>query len=417
MEKVSKTAPSLPKIERWIEDHKQEVIDFFQAMLAIPAISPLSGGQGEKKKADFLEQYLKALNFGTIERYDAPDPTAEGGIRPNIIFYVGQKKTIPTLWFICHLDIVPVGDRGAWTFDPYKPFVKDGKLFGRGAEDNGQSLVATLFAIKCLHNLGLKPVKRVGIAFVADEETQSKFGIEFLLKRGGIFSETDLVVVPDAGFAEGNFIEIAEKTILWMKIEVTGQQTHGSTPELGLNAHRIGMQFAIELDKQLHRKYPLENPLFKPPTCTFEPTKKETNQENINAVPGKDVLYFDCRILPEYPIKDVLGEIERMRAIFEKATGSKIAISFLSNLNLQAPPTPANSPVVELLNAAIKNVRGIDPILGGVGGGTCGAYFRIKGIPVAVYERTDGQAHKPNEYCVLDWLFEELKIFTLMMQA
>jgi len=416
VKKMPKNSFELPVMDRWIQDHKEEVITVFQALLTIPAISPLSGGQGEKRKADFLEHYLNGLKFGTIERYDAPDPTAEGGIRPNIVFYYGQEKTKSTLWFVCHVDIVPVGDRGAWTFDPFKPHVKEGKLYGRGAEDNGQSLVAALFAVKCLHDLGLEPDRRVGIAFVADEETTSKFGIEFLLKQGSIFSKADLIVVPDAGFPNGDFIEIAEKTILWMKIEVIGKQAHGSMPELGLNAHRIGMQFALELDKNLHRKYSLENPLFKPPTCTFEPTKKETNQENINAVPGKDVLYFDCRILPDYHIKDVLGEIERLRSIFEKATGSKILISF-PNLTTQTLPTPADSPVVQLLSTALKQVRGIDPVLGGVGGGTCGAFFRANGIPVAVYERTDEQAHKPNEYCVLDWLFEELKIFTLMMLA
>ncbi len=407
-------APPLSEIESWIKTHKEEVVAFFKALLSIPAISPLSGGQGENKKADFLEKFLKNLGFGRLERINAPDPTAEGGHRPNILFSNKSTAINPTLWFVCHVDVVPPGDRGAWTFDPFQPYVKDGRLYGRGAEDNGQALVASLFALKCLFDLNQSPKKRVGIAFVADEETSSIFGIQFLLKRGGIFSKDDLVVVPDAGFPNGDFIEIAEKTILWLKIEVTGKQAHGSMPHLGLNAHRIGMQFAVELDKLLHMIYPLENLLFKPPTCTFEPTKKEMNQENINAVPGRDVLYFDCRVLPDYPIEEVLAEIERLRIKYEKTSGAKISIT-VPNRSTQTPPTSGDFPVVQQLKQAIQQVLGIEPTLGGIGGGTCGAFFREQGIPVAVYERTDEQAHKPNEYCVLDWLFDDLKIFALMM--
>jgi succinyl-diaminopimelate desuccinylase len=406
----------LSAIESWITSHKEEVITFFRQLVSIPAIAPSSGGHGEKMKADFLENYLKKLNFGTLKRINAQDPAAEGGHRPNILYYNTSKKLEPTLWFVCHMDVVPPGDRGAWTFDPFQPYVKDGKIYGRGVEDNGQSLVASLFALKCLFDLNLPPKKRVGIAFVADEETSSKFGIQFLLKQGNIFSSKDLVIVPDAGFPKGDFIEIAEKTILWMRIEVTGKQAHGSMPELGLNAHRAGMQFALELDKTLHAKYSRENPLFKPPTSTFEPTKKDNNQENINAVPGKDVIFFDCRVLPDYPIQEVMAEIERQRVEFEKETGVKISITF-PNQTTTTPPTSEASPVVQLLKGAIKQVRQIDPTLGGIGGGTCGAFFRLQGIPVAVYERTDEQAHKPNEFCVLDWLFEELKIFALMMLA
>jgi succinyl-diaminopimelate desuccinylase len=264
-----------------------------------------------------------------------------------------------------------------------------------------------------VQDLGIDLAKPVGIAFVADEETGNTYGIQHLLAQD-IFQSNDLLIVPDAGFPAGNFVEIAEKTILWLRIEVTGKQTHASTPHLGLNAHRIGIQFALALDALLHERFPSENALFKPPTSTFEPTKKEKNQENVNAVPGKDVLYFDCRLLPDYPVEDFKQEVEQLRAQFEQDTGATIAVDF-PNTNDPTPPTPADSPVVELLSRAIQTVRGCDVVVGGVGGGTCAAYFRGRGIPAAVYERTDEQAHKPNEYCVLEWLLEDLSIFAMMM--
>jgi len=61
--------------------------------------------------------------------------------------------------------------------------VKDGKIYGRGSEDNGQSLVASLYAVKALMNLGIRPKRTIILAFVSDEETGSKHGLEWLMKE------------------------------------------------------------------------------------------------------------------------------------------------------------------------------------------------------------------------------------------
>ena len=307
----------------------------------------------------------------------------------------------------------PPGDLSAWASDPFKPSITGGRIYARGAEHNGQSLIGAIFALKCINDLGFDPVHPVGIAIVADEETGNTFGIQYLLTQE-IFSPNDLLVVPDAGFPAGDFIEIAEKTIQWLNIEVTGKQAHGSMPQLGLNAHRIGMKFALALDQALHNKFSGENPLFKPPSSTFEPTKKEKNQDNINAIPGKDVVYFDCRLLPDYTVEDFWQVIEKLRNQFESDTGANITIEY-PNQSKPTPSTPPDSPVVQLLSRAIQVVRDIEVVVGGVGGGTCAAYFRSRGIPVAVFERTGEQTHKVNEYCVIEWFFEDLTIFATMM--
>jgi len=50
--------------------------------------------------------------------------------------------------------------------------------------------------------------------FVADEESGSKHGIQYLLKQhGDIFQRGDFIVVPDAGVPGGAMIEVAEKSI------------------------------------------------------------------------------------------------------------------------------------------------------------------------------------------------------------
>ncbi len=61
------------------------------------------------------------------------------------------KNPSQTLWVMTHTDVVPAGDIKLWTTtQPFEPLVKEGKVYGRGSEDNMQSMVASIFAVKAL---------------------------------------------------------------------------------------------------------------------------------------------------------------------------------------------------------------------------------------------------------------------------
>ncbi|HHZ03629.1 M20/M25/M40 family metallo-hydrolase, partial [Acetomicrobium hydrogeniformans] len=86
--------------------------------------------------------------------------------------------------------------------------------------------------------------------------------------------------------------------------------------------------------------------------------------------------------------------------------------------NDAAPPTDAEAPVVRLLKRAVNDVLGVDPVVGGIGGGTCAAFFRSQGIPAAVWAQEADTAHMPNEYAVIEHVVNEAKVFAhLMLQA
>lgn len=280
-----------------IEKQRNLMVQTLIDLIRIPAIAPENGGEGELRKAEKLVETLKAVGFDKIERYDAVDKRVPSGTRPNIVVYWNGKSD-EKLWIVTHLDIVPPGEESLWTLTkPFEPTIKDGRIYGRGSEDNMQSMIASIFAVKALKDLGIKPKRTVALAFVADEEQGSEYGIQHLIKQD-LFKPNDLIIVPDSGNEDGSFIEIAEKSALWFKIRTVGKQTHASRPATGLNAHRMGMRFALELDKLLHEKYSEKDEYFDPPETTIEPTKKDANVDAINIVPGEDVIYFDCRILP-----------------------------------------------------------------------------------------------------------------------
>ena len=391
-----------------VDRSREEMVQFMVEMLKIKAVNPEGGGGGEYERALFVQRWIEKIG-AKITRHDFVDNRVPEKTRANLTTVIRGKDTSRTLWFAAHLDTVPEGSRDLWSTDPYGPIVKDGKVFGRGSEDNGQAIVSTLFTLRTLKAMNSTPPLNVGFAYVSDEESGSKYGVVPMVERN-VFKPNDMAIVPDTGSADGAEIEVAEKSILWVKITTIGKQVHGSLPYKGLNAHRVGMKFALQVDERLHAKYSITDPLFDPPASTFEPTKHELNVENVNTVPGIDVQYFDCRILTQYKLKDVMKEFESVKGTIEKETGARIQISLIQ-MEQNVAPTPANSEVVKKLTNALKELRGIDSRPIGIGGGTVGLYFRRKGINTAVWSTVDDMAHQPNEYCKIDNMVNDAKVF------
>jgi succinyl-diaminopimelate desuccinylase len=392
-----------------IEKMKDEMTQTLMELVQIPAMAPQSGGDGECKRAERLIQILEMMGLTASEHFYADDERVTSKKRPNIVTWVeGDSKE--RLWIVTHLDMVPPGEVALWTATkPFEPIVKDGKIYGRGTEDNLQAMVSSIFAMKAVKKLGIKPKRTVALCFVADEENGSKYGIQYIIGKG-IFRNDDLVVVPDGGSSDGSFIEIAEKSSLWLKISTFGKQTHASRPGDGLNANRVGMEYALALDRMLHQKYSAKDEYFDPPESTFEPTRKEKNVDAVNIVPGEDIFYFDCRILPRYDTDEVFKDIKTLAAAFEQKTGAKIAIEIASKTTA-SKPTDSNARIVLMLKEALETTRGIEPKIGGIGGGTCAAYFRKAGIPAVVWSTSDEMAHQPNEYSKIKNMIDDAKIF------
>lgn len=401
----------MEELYRQIDAMEGEMAKALCRLVEIPAISPASGGEGERAKAQAIAEIACEMGLPSPERYDAPSP---GGDRPNLVVTLeGTKRE--RLWIVTHMDVVPEGDRSLWDTDPFKGLIKDGKVFGRGANDNGQELVASLYALYALKRSGVTPARDICLAFVADEEMGSAYGIQHLISLG-LFRPDDLVVVPDVGNERGDFIEVAEKAILWLEFCVLGKQAHASRPEDGLNACRAANQLSVALDEAYRRAFPEEDRLFSPPVSTFEPTRRRANVSNVNTIPGREIFAFDCRILPSAGNEAVLKVTDQVCRDVSNQSGAKISYDILQRTDA-APVTPVDAPVVKLLEAAVGDVLHIKPVIGGVGGGTCAAFFRRTGIPAAVWAQEANVAHEPNEYAVIEHMVNEAKVFAHMMAS
>jgi len=398
---------------RRIDSYRDAMIDLQTVLSAVPAVGPENGGDGEWLKSEVLKKRLIEMGFSNFRHYNVPDGRVSSGIRPNFITSIEGKNKSRVIWIITHMDIVPPGELRLWSHDPYKVYVKDGKIYGRGVEDNQQDMVASIFAAKALLDEGFVPEYPVNLAFVADEETSSNKGLYYMIDTvEGLFHQEDLIIVPDSGNPEGSLIEVAEKSMLWLCFKTKGKQCHGSNPQLGNNAFVAASHLVTKL-VTLKKLFPKSDPLFDPPQSTFEPTKKEANVGNINTIPGEDVFCMDCRVLPEYDLEDVMAEIKKMVRTIEKKFKVQIEISTAQYVQSTKPTSP-DAPVVQALTEAIREVYHVEAFAGGVGAGTVASYVRKKNYPVAVWSKTNQNAHQPDENCPIDNMVGNAKVFAYL---
>ena len=361
---------------------KSWIINVLKEIISRRAVNPFHGGEGEKERADYLEKLISGMGFD-VERFDVTDNN--GFVRSNLIVEYGDGEE--TIWLIAHIDTVSPGE--GWKTDPFKLYVEGDRVYGRGVSDNGIGIMASLIILKKISEGTLSPNYRLKVGFLADEEAGSKYGLKYLIGKG-VFKRGERAIVPDFGSEDGSVIEIAEKGILWLKFITHGEQTHGSRPDKGDNSFLKSMKFALELYEKLHKEFDEKDDFFEPPMSTFEPTKKETNVESINIIPGKDVHYWDCRILPRYEIDDVLNVVREVAKNFD----TDVEVVMREDPSRVDP----NDWIVKKLEQSIRNVLGVEPKLIGIGGGTFAGILRKAGVPSVVWNIRSGTEHKANEW-------------------
>ena len=400
----------IEQVYKRIEGYREEIISLQRELTSRKALGPENGGTGEHEKAEYLKARLKELKPDHLEEIQAPDKRAREGYRPNLLARWEGDQGSPTVWVLSHMDVVPPGDLALWGGDPYTIRVEGDKIIGRGVEDNQHGIVSSWLAVKAVLETGPRPTRSMGLALVADEETGSEYGLEYVLKNHPhFFKPEDLILVPDGGNDDGTMVEVAEKSMLWMKFTILGRQCHGSTPEKGRNSLFAAARLIVELAK-LKTEFNGVDDLFKPPVSTFEPTKMEANVPNINTIPGRDVFYVDCRILPQYGVERVFSRSRELAASVARELQVSIEVEPVYRQEA-TPPTSTSAPVVQALKKAIKEVKGLDAKPMGIGGGTVAAFFRRVGLPAAVWSTEPDTPHQPDEYCLISNILSDAKVF------
>jgi acetylornithine deacetylase len=194
-------------------------IELLRDLVAINSVNPslVPGGAGEQQIAEAVAHVLRQA--GVDVELQAVRPG-----RPNVIGVLEGRRAGPTLVLCGHLDTVGVDGMAA----PFEPVVRDGRLYGRGAEDMKGGLAAIIGAVRALAGRGGPEAGRVIVAGVADEEDASLGAEAFAAAWRG-----DMAVVAEP---TGLKIGIAHKGFAWVEVSTAGVAAHGSRPAEGRDA-------------------------------------------------------------------------------------------------------------------------------------------------------------------------------------
>ena len=274
-------------------DFKQEVLnhkeDLLKDLFDLLSVRSILGtditeetpfGSGPREALDLI------LSFGKRDGYKTKLVENKAGH-----IEVGQGEEL--FGILGHVDVVPVVEAD-WTSHPFKPEIRDGKIFARGSLDDKGPTMAAYYAVKLLDKLGVKWNKRVRVIIGSDEETgfrcveayfkheeqpasgftpDAMFPLVYAEKARATFDHKLKFVVEDGNYnyklvkfnggqvlnmviasakaeLEGEVADIKEKFEKFLKQEklegeveventikltLKGKAAHGSTPQYGIN--------------------------------------------------------------------------------------------------------------------------------------------------------------------------------------
>ena len=114
-----------------------------------------------------------------------------------------------------HLDVVPTGD--GWTKPPFEGLIENGRIYGRGTNDDKGPALASLFAMKAIRDAGIPLKKGIRLILGCDEES----GWEDMEYYGAHERIPDVGFSPDATFPLIN----TEKGMIVLKLRAPAAES------------------------------------------------------------------------------------------------------------------------------------------------------------------------------------------------
>jgi len=378
---------------------QEEVIAFHQGLVRIPSINP----PGDCRDAiDFVEKPLRDAGF-EIERVQDLD------IMPNVIASIGPKDG-KTLLVNAHVDVVPIGERDAWTHEPFGAEIADGRVYGRGAGDDKASVAAQVMAALAVKRAGIPLAGRLVINQLSDEEVGGVHGAALVSAHEGL--NPDWVI---NGEQTLNRVCVGEKGSAGTIITVHGKTAHGALPWEGANAIEGLAEVIVALRRELWPD--LENRTH----WAFKPSSASTNLVEggvkSNVVPDKASCFIDRRIVPGEDPDECRQEIDDIaqRAI-KNVPGASVTVELMSEIGgRKASAAPVEDPLVQAMLQANERL-GLSTEPTGFSMGTDGRFWAEKGIPTIIYGPGDPSlAHKPDEWIGIDEIMAAARAYAIAM--
>ncbi|GMU48705.1 MAG: acetylornithine deacetylase [Candidatus Desulfobacillus denitrificans] len=253
-------------------------LELARELIARRSVTPDDGGC-----LDLLAARLAFLGF-SLERMDR-----EGVSN----LWARRGGAGPTVCFAGHTDVVPPGPLDEWSADPFRPEVRNGFLYGRGAADMKSSIAAFVTASERFVAAHPAHAGAIALLLTSDEEGRAIDGtvrvVEALKARG---ESLDYCIVGEPTSAErlADTIKNGRRGSLSGRLSVKGVQGHIAYPHLVKNPVHMAAPALAELAAT---KWDDGNEYFPPTSWQVSNFHAGTGADNV--VPGTAEILFNFR--------------------------------------------------------------------------------------------------------------------------
>ncbi|HYE48262.1 MAG TPA: succinyl-diaminopimelate desuccinylase [Azospirillaceae bacterium] len=366
------------------------------ALIRCPSVTPEDAGA-----LGVLERALGALGFACHRlRFEEP------GTAPVENLYARLGTDGPNFCFAGHTDVVPVGDRAAWTVDPFGGEIIDGRLFGRGASDMKGAIACFVAAVSRDIARHGAPRGSVSLLITGDEEGPSVNGTRKVLdwlKARGERLDACIVGEPTNPRALGDMMKIGRRGSMTVTLTALGAQGHVAYPHLADNPLPRLCRALAELAET-----PLDggNDHFQP--STLQISTIDVGNPATNVIPARGTAQFNIRFNDMHTPESLEA---RVRAVLERVGGAWDVKVHLSGVSFLTPPGPLS----DLVAGAVRAVTGRDPELS-TSGGTSDARFIKDHCPVVEFGGVGATMHKVDENMAVKDLEDLAAIYALVLE-
>jgi succinyl-diaminopimelate desuccinylase len=402
-----------------VDERADELLGLAGDLIRIPSENP-PGEAGEI--GGFIARYLAERGLAT-STHDAGDGQLNVVARAPRPAGSADRHLV-----LCgHADVVPVGDRSRWDFDPFAGDVVDGYIRGRGASDMKAGLAGILFVAGLLAEHKVPLGGELTVLSVPDEETGGVAGVPWVLDQGIIQGATAAVIAEPSGPANPT---IGQKGSCQFEVHLTGEPGHGSLAPMSGQSAIVTATRAIEALQGLFEMRPEPLPADLREAVAVSKRYVATREQGefgaafdhatinigtiaggtaINVVADRCVFTVDSRV-PFGLTRD--GVLAQARRLLDEAG---IQAEFVERgSRSEANWTPPTDPIVATLVGAVTDV--VDPDAYGVlqWATSDARWFRRAGVPVLQY----GPAYLPsihgfNERAPVEQVINAAKVYAL----
>jgi succinyl-diaminopimelate desuccinylase len=304
--------------------------------------------------------------------------------------WLRRGQTLPLFVFAGHTDVVPPGPEGYWLNHPFKPEIRNGKLYGRGAADMKGSLAAMVIASESFVANYPKHLGSIAFLITSDEEGPAINGtakvIATLQKRG---EKIDYCLVGEPSSREqvGDTVKIGRRGSLSGRLRLHGTQGHIAYPHLADNPiHRL----APVLTELCALEWDRGNEHF-PPT-TFQISNLHAGTGATNVIPGEAEALFNFRYSTATTYLELQQRVAHLLNVKD--------LNYDLDWTLSGEPfLTKQGPLVAAVADAIRDITGLETELSTTGGTSDGRFIAPTGAQVVELGPINATIHKVNE-CV-----------------